>query len=177
MDYILGQLNRFMGLHTYHVLSDPTGTYIEHIDCWGKFLAEDKVLVASSQDKKINHAFDAIAVSFENEGFEVYRVLCQDTFVPKANRPATTAAYTNSLILNQHVYVPISGKGYEQHDCQALSVYKEALPDYTIIGIEGKPVFPWLGTDAMHCRTRAIPRKVIDDWQAALHGAPHWSRS
>ncbi|WP_429553849.1 agmatine deiminase family protein [Paraburkholderia sp. MM5477-R1] len=176
-EYILSQLNRFMGLHTYHVLSDPTGTYIEHIDCWGKFLAEDKVLVASSQDQKTNQAFDAIAASFEKEDFKVYRVLCQDIYVPNAKMPATTAAYTNSLILNHHVYVPISGRGYENYDRQALSVYKEALPDYTVVGIAGKPEFPWLGTDAVHCRTRAIPRKVIDNWQAALHGAPPWSRS
>ncbi|WP_368697483.1 hypothetical protein [Paraburkholderia sp. EG286B] len=74
------------------MLSDPTGTYTEHMDCWGKFLAEDKVLAASSQDKKTNHVFDAIAVSFESEGFEVYRVLCHDIFAPKADRPTTTAA-------------------------------------------------------------------------------------
>lgn len=177
MEYMLSQLNRFMGINTYHVLSDPTGTYIGHIDCWGKFLAEDKVLIASSQDEKTNQAFDGIASSFAREGFKVYRVMCQDSYVASADTPATSAAYTNSLILNQHVYVPLSGKGYEQYDRAALSVYKEALPDYTIVGIEGKPEFPWLGTDAMHCRTRAIPRKVINDWQAALNGAPRWAQS
>ena len=177
MEYMLGQLNRFMGISTYHVLSDPTGTYIGHIDCWGKFLAEDKVLIASSQDKKTNLAFDAIATSFAKEGFKVFRVMCQDSYVPNADTPATSAAYTNSLILNKHVYVPLSGKGYEQYDNAALTIYREALPGYTIVGIEGKPEFPWLGTDAMHCRTRAIPRTVIENWQAALHGAPHWNES
>ena len=82
--------------------------------------------------------------------------------------PATTAAYTNSLILNDHVYVPLAGKGHEQHDVEALQVYGNALPDHTIVGIAGKPEFPWLGTDAMHCRTRAIPRAVIDNWLKSL---------
>lgn len=171
MTYILGQMNRFMGATAYHVLSDPTGSYIGHIDCWGKFLGEAKVLIAKSQDQKINEAFDAIASSFSDQGFTVYRVMCQDTYVQIADSPATTAAYTNSLILNDHVYVPVSGKGYEEYDQAALRVYQEALPHHTIVGIVGKPEFPWLGTDAMHCRTRAIPRKVIDNWQAALNGS------
>ncbi|MCP3995780.1 MAG: agmatine deiminase family protein [bacterium] len=167
MEYILEQLNRFMGIHTYHVLSDPTGTYIGHIDCWGKFLAENKVLIASSKDGEIGAAFNAIAKSFQAEGFEVYRVLCQDVYVPTAVPPATTAAYTNSLILNDHVYVPLAGAGYEKCDQDALAAYQKALPDHCIVGIAGKPEFPWLGTDAMHCRTRGIPRDVVNNWLKA----------
>lgn len=166
MEYILGQLNRFMGLHTYHVLADPTGTYIGHIDCWGKFLADDKVLIARSEDEKTEQAFDAISSSFEAEGFTVSRVMCQNMYIPGVG--ATTAAYTNSLILNDHVYVPLSGKGYERYDQDALAVYADALPDHTVVGIIGKPEFPWLGTDAMHCRTRGIPREVIDHWLASM---------
>lgn len=164
MTYILEQMNRFMGMHTYHVLADPTGTYIGHIDCWGKFLADDKVLIARSEDETIDKHFDAIAASFEAENFQVYRVMCQDVYIPSVTPPATTAAYTNSLILNDHVYVPMAGKGHEQHDAEALQAYGNALPDHKIVGIVGKPEFPWLGTDAMHCRTRAIPRAVIDNW-------------
>ncbi|WP_119154599.1 agmatine deiminase family protein [Caldimonas tepidiphila] len=171
MEYVLAQLNRFLGIHSYHVLADPTGTYIGHIDCWGKFLAEDKVLIASSQDEKINAAFDAIARSFREEGFRVYRVLCQDVYIPGADDPATSAAYTNSLMLNDRVYVPLAGKGYEQFDQAAIRAYQEALPEHLIVGISGKPEFPWLGTDAMHCRTREIPREVVKNWLASLEPA------
>jgi len=164
MAYITEQLNRFMGIHKYHVLSDPTGTYIGHIDCWGKFLAKDKILIANSQDPEVDAAFDHIADSFKQEGFQVYRVMCQDIYVPLVNPPATTAAYTNSLILNDHVYVPIAGPPYHEDDERALQVYREALPAYTVIGIPGKPENPWLGTDALHCRTRAVPRQVVDNW-------------
>jgi len=164
MQYILEQLNRFMGIHTYHVLSDPSGSYIGHIDCWGKFLADRKVLIAESQHKEINQAYDAISASFEQEGFEVYRVLCQDIYVPNADTPATTAAYTNCLILNKHVYVPMAGGNYKEYDDKAIAKYQEALPDYTIVGIIGKPEAPWLGTDALHCRTRGVPRTVVENW-------------
>ncbi len=160
MDYIMDQLHRFMGIDTYHVLTDPSGTYIGHIDCWGKFLAESKVLIARSQDEAINAGLDSIADYFKEEDFEVYRVMCQD--IAKFE---TTAAYTNSLILNDHVYVPLAG--YEQYDQEALAAYQEALPDHCIVGIIGKPKFPWLGTDAMHCRTRGIPRDVVNNWLKA----------
>lgn len=168
LEYILDQLNRFMGIDRYHVLADPTGTYIGHIDCWGKFLSKDKVLIAESQDSETNDALDQIAASFQAEGIEVHRVMCQNTYVPIADTPATTAAYTNSLILNDHVYVPLSGPSYQEFDDEALKVYRQALPEHTIVGIQSKPEFPWLGTDAMHCRTRGVPRGVVNNWLKSL---------
>lgn len=171
MQYILTQLNRFMGITEYHVLSDPTGTYIGHIDCWGKFLADDKVLIAKSQDPKINLAFDHISASFAKDGFKVFRVMVPDMYIAGADDPATTAAYTNSLILNKCVYVPMAGKGHDAFDEGALSVYRDALPGYTVVGIPSKPEFPWLGTDAMHCRTRGVPREVVQTWLKALEPA------
>ena len=54
MEYIMDQCNHFLGTKKYLVLTDPTGTYISHIDCWGKFLAQNKVFIAQSQDKKTN---------------------------------------------------------------------------------------------------------------------------
>lgn len=168
MKYILEQLNRFMGINKYHVLADPTGTYIGHIDCWGKYLSSSKVLIAQSQDKKINKGLDEISKSFEKEGFVVYRVMCQDVYIPIADTPATTAAYTNSLILNDYVYVPMAGKGYESFDKAAIKAYEKALPEHKVIGIIGKEQTPWLGTDAMHCRTRGVPRDVVDNWLKSL---------
>lgn len=164
MKYIMEQTNRFLGANTYHVLTDPTGTYIGHIDCWGKFLADDKILIAQSEDEAINAGLDEISEYFQKQGFEVFRVLCQNLYVPaQEDGPATTAAYTNSLILNKCVYVPMSGE--KDHDDAAIEVYQKALgSEYTIYGIAGKPETPWLGTDALHCRTNAIPREVVNNW-------------
>ena len=78
--------------------------------------------------------------------------------------PATTSAYTNSLILNDHVYVPIVGGKFTDYDERALAVYRDAMPGYTIVGILGKPENPWYGTDALHCRTRGVPRTVVNNW-------------
>ncbi|MFE1251916.1 agmatine deiminase family protein [Streptomyces sp. NPDC058741] len=164
MEYILEQFNRFMGIHTYLVFADPTGTYIGHIDCWGKFLARRKVLIAKSQDPRVAEKLDAIASRFAGEGFEVTRVMCQNVYIPGAETPATTAAYVNSLILNDHVYVPLAGSPHEKHDEAALAAYGEALPEHSVVGIQPRPETPWLGTDALHCRTHGVPREVVDDW-------------
>ena len=42
--------------------------------------------------------------------------------------------------------------------------YRDAMPGYTIVGIIGKPENPWYGTDALHCRTRGVPRAVVNNW-------------
>ena len=47
-----------------------------------------------------------------------------DMYVPGTFQPATIAAYTNSLILNRHVYVPLVGGGYATHDEAALAIYE-----------------------------------------------------
>jgi len=111
MNYILEQFNRFMGLHTYLVHAEPNKSYIGHIDCWGKFLDDDKVLIARSEDPNTDKHFDYISAIFKSKGFTVFRVMCQNLYIPDQVPSATTAAYTNSLILNDYVYVPLAGKG------------------------------------------------------------------
>lgn len=169
MLYIMEQTNRFLGANTYHVFTDPTGTYIGHIDCWAKFLDDYKVIVAQSENEKINAGFDSIAEFFEKAHFEVFRVMCPDICVfTEMGVETTTAPYTNSLLLNKCVYVPLAGKNYEDYDRAALKAYKDALGDYEVIGVIGKPETPWLGTDALHCRTNAIPREVVRNWLKSM---------
>ncbi|MBP0017027.1 MAG: agmatine deiminase family protein [Cyanobacteria bacterium SBLK] len=174
MKYILGQFNRFMGTTKYHVITDPSGTYIGHIDCWAKFLADDKIIIAESPNRKINDAYDDIADFFEEQGFHVTRVFCPNILIGRSTTglydiEPTTAPYTNSLILNNYVYVPIVGGDHAEDDENALEAYRGALgSDYTVVGIIGKPELPWLGTDALHCRTRSVPREIVDNWLKSL---------
>ena len=39
------KVHDYLGVENYFVRPDPNGTYIDHIDCWGKFLGPDKVLI------------------------------------------------------------------------------------------------------------------------------------
>jgi hypothetical protein len=78
------------------------------------------------------------------------------------------AAYTNSLILNKTVYVPLFDI---EQDSEALKAWGDAMPGYTIKGfkfaLDDEPyvadkvrehykTYDWNDGDALHCRTRAI---------------------
>ena len=59
-------------------------------------------------------------------------------------------AYTNSIILNDKVLVPIFNSSY---DDVALDTYRDAMPGYEVIGFTGS----WYDNDAIHCRTMGVP--------------------
>lgn len=139
----------FMGVSTYHVVPDPNNTYIDHIDCWGKFLDVDKVLIRQVpashpqyDEIEATAAYYAAQTSSYGNLYQVFRVNTPN------NQP-----YTNSLILNKKVFVPIMNSTY---DAAALEVYQEAMPGYEIIGVLGNPATPWESTDALHCRAIGI---------------------
>lgn len=139
----------YLGVSDYHVLEDPNNTYIDHIDCWGKYLAPNKVLIRSVPTSHPQYnALEATAAYFQNTitpwgvPYQVYRV----------NTPQNQP-YTNSFILNNKVFVPTMGTSY---DAAALEVYRQAMPGYQIFGIIGQPSTPWESTDALHCRTHEM---------------------
>ena len=145
----------YLGIETYHLLEDPMGAYIEHIDCWGKFIDVDKVLITEVPDYHVNYEnYEAIAAYFSETDcsygypYQVYRVfsLGNDQYTGDQN------PYTNSLILNNKVFVPQTNS---QWDDEALNVYQQAMPGYEIIGIEAG-YNSWINTDALHCRTHGI---------------------
>lgn len=139
----------YLGITRYDVTIDPQGEYIKHIDCWGKYLAPDKILIGEVPPSNPQYNdYESVAEYFANTPcaygypYKVYRVFMPGTYPP--------TPYSNSLILNDKVFVPISGS---QHDNAALEVYQEAMPGYEIVGIHFND---WLNTDALHCRTHEI---------------------
>lgn len=146
------RMEDYLGIKKHLVLQDPNNTYIDHIDCWGKFLAVDKVLIRSVPASHPRYAaLEQMAQYWANETtswgntYKVFRV----------NTP-NDEPYTNSLILNKRVFVPqMSGA----NDAAALQVYSDAMPGYEVIGVIGTYTAPWLSTDALHCRTHEIADK------------------
>jgi agmatine deiminase len=135
----------YLGIEEYHVVEDPNNTYIDHIDCWGKFLDVDKILLRSvpeshAQYDEIEATADYFSQQTSSYGtpYEIYRV-----YTPN-DQP-----YTNSLILNNRVFVPITGS---QWDDEAITSYEEAMPGYEIFSFTGS----WESTDALHCRTKGV---------------------
>ena len=147
-DSVDKRMLNYLGIQEYHVLDDPNNTYIDHIDCWGKFLDVDKILIRSvSKTHAQYNEIEKMAEYWKNQksswgnNYQVYRV-----YTPN-DQP-----YSNSLILNGRVFVPQMNSSY---DDDALQVYRDAMPGFEVIGITGD----WLSTDALHCRTHEIADK------------------
>lgn len=147
------KMRNYLGIDPYHITIDPQGDYIAHVDCWGKLLAPDKILIAQLPSSNSHYAdYEEVAEYFANTNccwgypYKVYRV-----YEPGGN---IVAPYTNSLILNNTVFVPLGSNN--TYNNLALQVYQNALPGYEIIGIAGASGTPWENTDALHCRTRGV---------------------
>ena len=144
----------YLGIDNYHITIDPQNDYIAHVDCWGKYLAPDKILIAKLPKSDSRYEdYEEVANYFATTNccwgypYKVYRV--------EEPGGSTLAPYTNSLILNKHVYVPMGNNS--TYNELALEVYREAMPGYEVIGISNSTgSTPWLNTDALHCRTRGV---------------------
>jgi len=141
----------YLGIENYHLVNDPLNDYIEHIDCWGKFLAVDKILITRVPANDPRYAeFEAMADYWANQTtsygnkYKVYRT----------NWMMDKNAYTNSLIMNNKVFVAFNTGAAGAFNDDAVAVYEEAMPGYEIIGIEYNK---WYSTDALHCRTHEVP--------------------
>ena len=172
---VRNKMRDYLGIDPYHITIDPQGDYIAHVDCWGKYLAPDKILIARLPQNNSHYAdYEEVANYFATTNccwgypYHVYRV----------DEPGgyTLAPYTNSLILNKTVYVPLgTNSTYNQ---QALAVYQEAMPGYEIVGVNGGSA-GWENTDALHCRTRGVMdfEMLFVDHREVLFGEQEWQES
>ena len=160
----------YLGIDNYHITIDPQGEYIAHVDCWGKYLAPDKILIAKlPQSNSRYEYYESVANYFATTNccwgypYKVYRV--------EEPGGSTLAPYTNSLILNKTVYVPLgSNSTYNQ---RALQVYRDAMPGYEVVGVSNTSYSTgWENTDALHCRTRGVMdfNMLFVDHRNVLHG-------
>jgi len=143
-------LRVYLGLTDYHILPDPLHSGLQHIDCWGKFLAPDKIIILQVPNTNPNYqALEDMAIYWSNQTtpygnkYKVYRV-----FTPNGQ------PYANSLILNNKVLVPMNPNFGNDCYLNALNSYQVAMPGYEIVGV---PYDAWWGMDALHCRTNQVP--------------------
>ncbi len=143
----------YLGITNYMHLDDPLNDYIAHIDCWGKFIDVDKVVITRVPTSNSQYAaYEAMADYWANQTssygnkYKVYR-----TYSPNSQ------PYSNSLILNKKVYLAFPNND-ATNNANAKAVYEEAMPGYEVIGFTPISSAPWEGTDALHCRTHEVPR-------------------
>lgn len=162
---------KFLGIQNFYFISNFEKRGIQHIDCFLKMLDEERLLVARTpNDHPLYDIYEDIVQNelsvLKNIYGRPYTILRLDT---DRYHEDALAAYTNSLILNKTVYVPLFGI---DQDSMALSQWTDAMPGYTVKGFEYKvdeePIlhasvkerralgFGWDDGDALHCRTRAM---------------------
>jgi len=154
----------YLGIADYHFFDNPEVHGIQHIDCFAKLLDEETILVKQVAPDHPEYACverlaDDLATRTSCYGrpYRIVRVYCG----PYSG--TATAAYTNSLILNRKVLVPLFGI---DSDAGALATYAAAMPGYEVLGF---PHGTWYYYDALHCRTMGIfDREMLLLWHRRL---------
>jgi hypothetical protein len=162
---------KLLGINNYNIISNFEKYGIQHIDCFMKLLDEERILVA--EPPKNHELYPIYENIVENELKKLktaygrpYKILRLKTARYSMEK---LAAYTNSIIVNKTIYVPLF---QIKTDSAALKTWRQAMPGYTVKGFEfalkDEPVvsaemqqhyksgYGWNNGDALHCRTRAV---------------------
>ena len=166
----LHDVKQLLGIEQYNFISNFEIRGIQHIDCFMKLLDEERILVMRPPaDHPAYAQYEGIVThelsQLKNAYGRPYQILRLDT---DRYRGDELAAYSNSLILNKNIYVPLFGI---HQDSVALKQWADAMPGYTVKGFpfvmaqehglqqHAKEIYKdigWTGGDALHCRTRAV---------------------
>jgi agmatine/peptidylarginine deiminase len=170
-EQLVADAQSYLGIDVYNFISNFEHSGIQHIDCLLKMLDNNRLFVMQPPvDHELYQVYEDIVnnelsalKNAKGEPFEIIRL--------NTNRYSgdKLAAYSNSLILNKNIYVPMFG--IEQDEI-ALEQWRAAMPGYTVKGylynVHEEPMlhprvrerradgFGWRDGDALHCRTRAI---------------------
>lgn len=161
-DKFLRVLREQLGVAQFHILPncessgyEGAGYGIQHIDCLLKLLDEERMLIKRApKDHPDSKHIEAVVQHLSklmNIFGRPYALLRIDT--PRYHKDYL-ANYTNSVIINRKIYVPLFGIA---EDKQALETWRAAMPGYEVSGFEfDKGEDGWSYTDSLHCRTKAI---------------------
>ena len=129
-----------------------------HIDVFAKLATPDTVLVTEPRSIVNGRRMAAVAEvlrTSRNAAGSPYRVLALPSVPAYCNWGVSRIwpTYTNALTVNRRVLVPTYG--FPERDAAALAVYRQAMPDHEIIGIDARTAANAGG--AVHCLTMQIP--------------------
>ncbi|MEN6576214.1 MAG: agmatine deiminase family protein [Phycisphaerales bacterium] len=151
-DGFMERVRDYWGVQTYFFVPDENDKYF-HIDCMAKFLSPDTVMVLRTPSSHDRHeCLEGAAAYFRKQ------VSCYGTPYNVVRVDARKdEPYTNSLIVNRRVFVPIVDG---QADANALASYEAAMPGYEVIGVRncypGTNNTVWSSGIALHCMTMGI---------------------
>jgi len=152
------EVKNFFGFDSLVVVEPMVGDGSGHIDMFCKLLSDTLFIVGEYDESTVccpgdRELLNELAETFssltnsDGRQFAVERIpMGPYTY----GGPAGTInyTYTNSLIVNDLVLVPIYGFDL---DAEVLQIYQELLPDHEIIGINSSEIIQYWG--AVHCVT------------------------
>ncbi len=151
-----------LGVSDLRVFPNYESYGIQHVDCLFLMLDSERVIFMRTPEdyptydriEEIHSLFASLTNSF-GRPYEIHRVDAGwwETF----GGAEKISSYTNSMILNKHVYVPLFGIPEDQ---AAMDLFESLMPGYEIHGFEypqnDQNTLGWTEGDALHCRTRQI---------------------
>ena len=174
LDSIHNNLKQYLGLDSVVIVRSMQLDGTGHIDMAQKLLNDTLILVGEYIDPWVGYGQNPQILDDNAEllskiknrdgrSFNVVRIpmppfyqMGTDLYMP---------SYTNSLIINKKVLVPIYGDTLTNLDTIALNIYKELMPDYEVIGINSAEIIKSWG--AVHCITKTHfhknPMMVLHD--------------
>lgn len=150
----------YMGISPYVKMNTLPFDGIHHIDMHMKLLDEETLLVGQypqgvSDGPQIESNLNYVLSNFKTKhgrDFRVVRIpMPSDEYGSYPSQGSDYLTYTNSIILNGLVLVPIYGRPLDE---EALNIYREAMPGYNIVGLDMRNVIPASG--AIHCISKEI---------------------
>jgi agmatine deiminase len=140
------------------VLKDPSLDATGHVDMFSKLVDTRTVLVAQYDADEVDHAtLEANAATLAaasngaGEPLNVVRIRQPDVYYEGLVNPVVRT-YTNSLIVNDRVIVPVYGIA---DDAAALALYATLFPGKTIVPLNARQIITSAG--AWHCVTMEFP--------------------
>jgi agmatine/peptidylarginine deiminase len=165
-DEFRGALVEYTGIERLHVLANTEALGIQHIDTWLKVLDPERLLLmrppaGHPEEARIDRSLAKLAGLTGPFGrpYEILRIEAaemvddfgeEDELDDSWPDETGTAPYTNSLILNRKVLVPLFGLSTDE---AALETWRQVMPGYEVIGF---PYDRWASFDALHCRVRPV---------------------
>lgn len=135
------------------LLPTPSGDDLGHVDRIALFLNASTILVAqTAPGQPWREELDALAAqlaqthSVDGRPYKVERV----TLAAVPPTKGRFWSYTNSLIINDTVIVPVFGR--EPYDAEALETFRRLMPGQSIVGLR----FDDSPEGAVHCATMPI---------------------
>jgi agmatine deiminase len=153
-------MKKFMGINRYIKMSTLPYDVIHHIDMHIKLLDEETLLVGEypqgvADGPQIEANLQYVITNFNSVFGTPYKVvripMPPDGMGNYPNVNGDYHTYTNSVFVNKTVILPTYS---QQYDTTAIRIYQEALPGYTITGIDCNSIISQLG--AIHCITKEV---------------------